>query len=211
MLRLWPGAGGRPEQCMKESPQPGISASRHTEPALIRCAVGWSLRSSLLFRAVKPSEPAQAPARAISRRQAGTAMPGPLHSVLPETPAQECTRKGACGAVAATGRSGGARWRRHDCGKVRNCVKKDLTSNECFDSAIMSRAEPSRAEPSRAEPSRAEPSRAEPSRAEPSRAEPSRAERAEPSRAEPSRAEPSRAEPSRAEPSRANNRLSGTA
>ena len=83
--------------------------------------------------------------------------------------------------------------------------KKDLTSNECFDSAIMSRAEPSRAEPSRAEPSRAEPSRAEPSRAEPSRAEPSRAEpsRAEPSRAEPSRAEPSRAEPSRAEPSRA--------
>ena len=47
--------------------------------------------------------------------------------------------------------------------------KKDLTSGERFDVAIM----PSRAEPSRAEPSRAEPSRAEPSRAEPSRAEPS--------------------------------------
>ena len=45
--------------------------------------------------------------------------------------------------------------------------KKGLTSNERFDSAIISRAEPSRAEPSRAEPSRAEPSRAEPSRAEP--------------------------------------------
>ena len=135
---------------MKKSPRPAIFTWRQTEPELMLCAVGWYLRSSLLFRAVKPSEPAQAPARAISRRQAGTAMPGPLHSVLPETPAQECTRKGACGAVAATGRSGGARWRRHDCGKVRNCVKKDLTSNECFDSAIMSRAEPSRAKPSRA-------------------------------------------------------------
>ena len=44
-----------------------------------------------------------------------------------------------------------------------DCSKKGLTSNERFDSAIMSRAEPSRAEPSRAEPSRAEPSRAEPS------------------------------------------------
>ena len=41
-----------------------------------------------------------------------------------------------------------------------DCSKKGLTSNERFDSAIMSRAEPSRAEPSRAEPSRAEPSRA---------------------------------------------------
>ena len=38
---------------MKQSPQRAICTWRYTAPALIRCAVGWSLRSSILFRAVE--------------------------------------------------------------------------------------------------------------------------------------------------------------
>ena len=52
-----------------------------------------------------------------------------------------------------------SRWQRRRGRKSYGLLEKGLTSNERFDSAIISRAEPSRAEPSRAEPSRAEPSR----------------------------------------------------
>ena len=78
--------------------------------------------------------------------------------VLTFTPAQS-------GAYFVEARAVSRSERRAEGEKVMDFSKKGLTSNERFDSAIISRAEPSRAEPSRAEPSRAEPSRAEPSRA----------------------------------------------